>query len=183
MNRGWMRILRRASIPLTLVMTCSCSMTEGGYRDQPDQYGLYVAKINIYLNNSLQIRSDETGEVISVQIHLYGSDSYGYLEKSLKPGRYHLYDYHPFANVTIPLVTDTGYFDIQAGCFNYGGTIDMSTASGQVSYADSVDLTELDGLPRPLAKLATGGKDVCTAPLGKPNQRFSYDSIKASLAK
>ncbi|HEY4127833.1 MAG TPA: hypothetical protein VGN70_07270 [Gammaproteobacteria bacterium] len=159
-------------------------MTDKDYVTQPDQYGLYVARISIYQNISVQLRSDETGEVISVQLHIFGRPgSIGYLEKSLKPGRYHLYDYHPFANVTIPLLTDTGYFDVRAGCFNYGGEIDVESAGGRVTYMNSVDLTELDKLPKPIAEQAISGRDICSAPLGKPNQRFSYASLKTALAK
>ena len=156
-------------------------MTEKAYLTQPDQYGLYVAKVNIYQGNTIQIRSDATDEVIAVQIHLYGQPGgYGYLEKSLKPGRYHFYDYHPFANVTTSLLTSTGYFDVQAGCFNYGGEIDFGNQDGHLTYTNTVDLTEVNKLPGPLAKQAGSGRDVCSAPLGKPSQRFSYGSIKAS---
>ena len=169
---------------LALTLACGCSMAEGNYADHPDQYGLYVARINIYSQNALEIRSDETGEVIAVPIHLYGQPGgYGYLEKSLKPGRYHLYEYRPYANVTTSLLTDTGYFDVQAGCFNYGGEIDFGNHDGRLAYTDSVDLTELGKLPGNLADQAASGRDVCSAPLGKPTQRFSYASIEAALNK
>jgi hypothetical protein len=173
----------RKMIMMAALLLSACSATEQDYIKQPTQYGLYVAVINIYSEQTIQIRSDETGEVIAVQIHLYGTPgAYGYLEKSLKPGRYHLYDYKPFANVTISLLTDTGYFDVQADCFNYGGHIELGTHDRHAAYSDSVDLTELSGLPGPLAKQATSGKDVCMAPMGKPNQRFSYQAIKSAVA-
>ncbi|HSN16955.1 MAG TPA: hypothetical protein VLV87_02000 [Gammaproteobacteria bacterium] len=170
---------------LGVALLGGCSMTEQNYLEQPDQYGLYVARINIYMDNTLQIRNDQTGEVIAVQIHLYGRPgAYGYLETSLKPGRYHIYDYRPFKNVIIPMLTDTGYFDVQAGCFNYGGDIVFATPEGgRINYSDSVDLTALSDLPGPLAKQAESGRDICSAPLGKPNQRFSFDSVKATLSR
>lgn len=160
------------------LIACACSLGGNGFTEQPDQYGLYVAVTNIYMDIPVQIQNDATGEVISIQTHLYGGEGgYGYLEQSLKPGRYHLYSYHPFSNVNISLKTENGYFDVQAGCFNFGGHINFATVDKNTAYTNEVDLTEVPRLPKPIAAVAKG-KDLCMAPMGKPNQRFSSDAIK-----
>ena len=160
------------------LMTCACSLADKGFVEQPDQYGLYVAVTNIYMDIPVQIQSDATGEVISIQTHLYGREGvYGYLEQSLKPGRYHIYSYHPYSNVSISLQTPTGYFDVQAGCLNYGGHIDFETVDNRTVYTNEVDLTEVPRLPKPISGVAKG-KDLCMAPMGKPNQRITSDAAK-----
>src|SRR5438445_4457048 len=134
----------KLKIPLMFglsLMVCACSLTDKGFIEQPDQYGLYVAVTNIYMDIPVQIQNDATGEVISIQTHLYGREgAYGYLEQSLKPGRYHLYSYHPFKNINISLQTSTGHFDIQAGCFNFGGHINFDTVDNRATYTNEVDL-------------------------------------------
>ncbi len=161
----------RLAVILGLSLLCACSATEQGFVDHPEQYGLYVAATNLDMAIPLQIRSDATGEVISIQMRIFGNrDGYGYLEKSLPPGRYHIYSYHPYSNITVPLLTDTGYFDVVAGCFNYGGHIHFGAMDNRAVYTNEVDVSDIENLPKPLAKMAAG-KDICMAPTGKANQR------------
>jgi hypothetical protein len=129
----------------------------------------------------LQIKSEETGEVISIQTKPFGMNGRGYLEESLKPGRYYIYSYHPYANVTVPLLTATGYFDIQVNCFNYGGYLNFGMDGNRPEYRNTIDLMDIHQLPQSMSNLAKG-KDICMAPLGKTNQRFRYGDIKDLLS-
>lgn len=151
-----------------------CTGNTEPFDNHPERYGLFVASTNLYFDNPLVIKREETGETIAIPMKKYvGSDS-GYLVQALPPGRYDIYSYSPYVNVTIPLQTPDGFFDVQANCFDYGGHYHFELPA---NYQNALALKDIERLPSSIRKLAVN-RDICISPVGKASQRLSGQDLK-----
>ena len=175
-----MKRLTLAFLPLVLA---ACA-TESGSRfaNDPQQYGLYVAAANVFMNTPIAVKNTATGEVIALTVKHYESGDVGYVAESLPAGRYQLESYTPDGTSSIPLETANGYFDVQDNCFNYGGEYDFGVdANGSPTYTNSTTLKDIEKLPHTIRKYAEG-RDICSAAMGKANERLAAADVESQLS-
>jgi len=165
---------------MPLVLAACASQAGWQFKDNPDQYGLYVAAANIYMDTPIAVKNAATGEVVALNVKHYG-DATGYVIASLPPGRYELQSYTPDGMTNVPLTTANGYFDVQANCFNYGGQYNFGVdANGAPTYNDTTTLKDIEGLPHALREYAQG-RDICSAGMGQKNERLAAADVQGQL--
>lgn len=176
-----MKKLLLALLPLALV-ACSTSVESGRqFADDPGQFGLYVASVNVFMDTNIAVKSEQTGQVVDMKIRHFGGDT-GYVTASLPAGRYQLETYSPDGVNSVPLETPNGYFDVQVGCFNYGGQYEFGTdADGKPTYSNSSTLKDIEQLPKSIRGYAVD-RDICAATMGKENERLSAADVKGQLS-
>ena len=175
-----MKKLMLALLPLALA---ACA-TESGSRfaDDPQEYGLYVATANVFMDTSVVVKNSSTGEVTRLTVKHHESGDVGYMVESLPAGRYELVSYTPDGVTGVPLETANGYFEVQNGCFNYGGEYDFGVdANGNPTYTNSTTLKDIEKLPHTIRKYAEG-RDICSAAMGKPGERLAAADVQSQLA-
>ena len=174
--------MKNMLMPAAAVMLCACASPQGGFVNQPGQYGLYVAATNIFVEAPVTVRNAATNESFQIKPKHEGrGEVTGYLVASLPPGRYFMVSYSPDAKTLYPLETPNGYFDVQADCFNYGGYFDFETVGvDQPTYQNTLTLKDIEQLPSRIRKLAVG-KDICSAGMGKTNERIAAADLNGLL--
>jgi len=154
-----------------------CAETAQPFVDHPEQYGLFVASTNLYFDIPLVVEREGTNETIAIPVKRYAGNYTGYLVQALPPGRYYIHSYSRYSNVTIPLHTSDGFFDVQANCFNYGGYYNFQLEHPPVGYQNTTALEDIERLPAPIRKLAVN-RNVCLSSMGDASQRLSSDDLK-----
>ena len=96
--------MKRLTLALLPLVLAACA-TESGSRfaDDPQQYGLYVAAANVFMNTPIAVKNTATGEVIALTVKHYESGDVGYVAESLPAGHYQLESYTPDGTSSIPL--------------------------------------------------------------------------------
>lgn len=173
-----MKKLMLAFLPLALA---ACATESGSkFADNPEQYGLYVAATNIYMDTPIAVKNADTGAVVTLNVRHLGSAT-GYVVESLPPGRYVFMSYTPDAMTSVPLTTPNGYFDVQANCFNYGGQYNFGVdANGGPTYTDTVTLKDIEQLPHSIRSYARD-RDICSAGMGAQNERLAAADMRGQL--
>lgn len=159
-------------IPLALA-ACAGGM-DSKFATDPAHYGLYVASVDVQIDTAIMVKNAQSGEEIPLKVThtLHGGDT-GYVDQALPAGRYLLERYTPDGQSMVSLETPDGYFDVDSGCFNYGGHYTFGTgADGKPSYQDSTTLKDIEELPKPIRKQAED-RDVCSAAMGEANLRLA----------
>lgn len=163
-----------------LTMLCAgCSLTKEPYQADPAHYGLYVASTWLYANMPVTVQDADSGKTYAIQIHRIRNERTTYLVGSLPPGHYYLYGIASYEGPSVPLKTGETYFEVQAGCFNYGGHIDLQALDRPQPdlYADQV-AQALQAMPEDLRDEARG-HDVCISALGHASVRLPADQAAA----
>ena len=149
-----------------------CSLTKEPYLADPDHYGLFVASTWFYANLPVTVQDADSGKTYAIQIHRIRNERVTYLVQSLPPGHYYVYSVASYSGSAAPLKTGNGYFEVQAGCFNYAGQIDLQSLDRPQPdlYSDEVG-QDLHDLPPDLRQLAAG-HDICISALGHASVRI-----------
>jgi hypothetical protein len=159
----------------------ACATPQRAFVNDPEQYGLYVAASNIFVEVPVTVRNAETNQVFEIKPKHEGRDQpTGYLVASLPPGRYFLVSYSADGAAMQSLATTNGYFDVQANCFNYGGYFDFETVGSEYTYHNNLTLKDIEQLPGRLRDLAVG-RDICAAGMGKANERIAAADLNGLL--
>ena len=169
---------------LPLVITACTTQADKDFVRQPQHYGLYIATVNVQADTGIMVKNAQTGEMLTLKVTHQLHDDLGYVSQSLPAGHYLLEYYSPDGVPTdiTPLETPDGYFDVQDGCFNYGGHYEFSVdASGKASYADTTSLKDIEALPENMRRQAVG-HDICSAAMGEANQRLAASDAAAQLS-
>lgn len=159
-------------IPLALA-ACAGGM-DSKFAADPAHYGLYVASVDVQMDTAILVKNAQSGEEIPLKVThtLHGGDT-GYVDQALPAGRYLLEKYTPDGQSMVSLETPDGYFDVDSGCFNYGGHYTFGTgADGKPTYQDSTTLKDIESLPGDIRHQAKD-HDVCSAAMGEGNQRLA----------
>lgn len=166
---------------LMSLLLAACATGAGSkFAGNPEQYGLYVAATNIYMDTPIAVKNADTGAVLVLNVRHLGGPT-GYVVEALPPGRYILLSYTPDAMTSVPLVTPNGYFDVQANCFNYGGQYNFGVdANGAAAYTDTVTLKDIEQLPHTIRDYARD-RDICSAGMGAPNERLAAADVRGQL--
>jgi hypothetical protein len=164
------------------LLLCACAAPERAFENSPEQYGLYVASSNIFVEVPVTLRNAETNQTFEIKPKHEGrGEPTGYLVASLPAGRYFLVSYSPDGTALESLETPNGYFDVQANCFNYGGFFDFETVGvDQPTYQNTVRLKDIEQLPSRLRGLAAG-RDICSAGMGKTNERIALSDLNGLI--
>lgn len=166
---------------LTLVLAACATESGSKFADDPQEYGLYVAAANVFMNAPIVIKNAATGEVTVLTVKHYEAGDVGYMVGSLPAGRYQLESYSPDGVNGVPLETPNGYFEVQNGCFNYGGQYDFGVdARGNPAYTNSTTLKDIEKLPHTIRKYAEG-RDICSAAMGKASERLAAADVQSQL--
>ncbi len=162
-------------------LLCGCSTPQHAFENDPGQLGLYVAATNIFASSDIVVQQ-EGAKPISIKVrHIAAGDSVGYAMASLPPGRYHLLSYNPDGRSNYPITTPNGWFDVQANCFNYGGTYTFQLGEdGMPSYTNSTTLQDIAALPHHYRDLAEG-RDICSATMGHDSERLEAKDVAQVL--
>jgi hypothetical protein len=171
MTAGFRRILW-ASLMSGALCTAGCSLTKEPYLTDPSHYGLFVASTWLYAQMSFTVQDADSGKFYAIQIHRIRNQWVTYLVQSLPPGHYYLYGISSYTGSPTPLKTGNTYFEVQAGCFNYGGPIDLQSLDQPQPdlYADQV-AQAIQAMPADLKALAQG-HDICISALGHASVRI-----------
>jgi hypothetical protein len=168
-----------ALLPLVLA---ACA-TESGSRfaDNPQRYGLYVASANVFMDTPIVVKNADTGEIVPLKVRHFKAGDEGYVVESLPAGRYLLESYTPDGVTDYPLATPNGYFEVQNGCFNYGGQYDFGVdANGSPTYTNATTLKDIEKLPHTIRAYAQG-RDICAAGMGKASERLAAADVQSQL--
>lgn len=174
--------MKKLSLAFVSCLLAACA-TEAGHKfaDDPGDYGLYVAVTNIYMDTPVVMKNTDTGVAVVLNVRHMGGAT-GYIVESLPPGRYEFQSYSPDAVSIVPLTTANGYFEVQANCFNYGGQYDFGVdANGAPAYNDTVTLKDIELLPHSIREYARG-RDICSAGMGKQNERLAAADVRGQLS-
>ena len=157
-------------------LLAACSSTPQQLaEDHPSGYGLFVATTNVSANSHLYVQK-EGGDPVAVKISHVGTDV-GYAMASLPPGRYSLLMYSPDGRNNFPITTQNGWFEVQAGCFNYGGDYQFSQGDdGLPRYTNKTTLADIQAMPGEYKDLAKS-KDICDAGMGRPSERLKAEDV------
>lgn len=167
-----MKQLILAIVPLVLA-ACAGGM-DSKFASDPAHYGFYAASVDVQADTAIMVKNAQSGEVIPLKVThtLHGGDT-GYVAQALPAGRYLLEEYTPDGQSMVSLETPDGYFDVDSGCFNYGGHYTFGTgADGKPTYQDSTTLKDIETLPGDIRDQAKD-HDVCSAAMGEANQRLA----------
>ena len=172
--------MKKLLVLMSILLTACATGAGSKFAANPEQYGLYVAATNIYMDTPIAVKNADTGAVMALNVRNLGGAT-GYVVESLTPGRYVLLSYTPDATTSVPLTTPNGYFDVQANCFNYGGHYDFGVdANGGPTYNDTVTLKDIEQLPHSIREYARG-RDICSAGMGAPNERLAAADVQGQL--
>lgn len=167
---------------LPLVFTACATQSGAKFADDPEEYGLFVAAANVFMNTPIAVKNTATGEVTALTVRHYESGDVGYVAESLPAGRYQLESYSPDGTSSISIETANGYFEVQDNCFNYGGEYDFGVdAQGNPAYTNSTTLKDIEKLPHTIRKYAEG-RDICAAGMGKASERLAAADVQSQLA-
>lgn len=161
---------------VSLGLFCAgCSLTKEPYLADPAHYGLYVASTWLYAQVPITVQDADSGKTYAIQIDRIRNQKLTYLVSSLPPGHYYLYSVSSYAGSPTPLKSGETYFEVQAGCFNYGGHIDLQSLDDPQPdlYSDQV-AQAIQAMPRDLQEEAKG-HDVCISALGHASVRIPAD--------
>lgn len=164
--------MRREATLAAVFLLCSCSLTKEPYLADPAHFGLYVASTWLYANMPITVQDADSGKTYAIQIHRIRNERTTYLVSSLPPGHYFLYSIASYSGSPAPLKTGETYFEVQAGCFNYGGQIDLQSLDEPQPdlYSDQV-AKAIQAMPEDLQEEARG-HDVCISALGHSSVRI-----------
>lgn len=163
-------------------LLCACASQEHKFLNDPDTYGLYVASLNFDQDAELTVQNAQTGESSILKARHINNSVLAYTSGSLTPGRYTLVSYVTNLGVTVPIGSTNGFFEVQAGCYNYGGAYDFETqADGTVSYTNTTRLKDIEQLPRTVRDPALG-HDICGATMGKASERLAAADVANLLS-
>jgi hypothetical protein len=174
--------MKTLSLCLSLLLLSACATPEHAFESAPDQYGLYVAATNIFTNSRIVVQQEESGKVYAIKVnHLAAGDSVGYAMVSLPPGRYRLETYSPDGVTNYPITTDNGWFEVQADCFNYGGSFEFQLGDdGMPVYRNVNTLQDIAKLPHHYRSEADH-RDICSATMGHPSERLKAEDVAQVL--
>ena len=142
----------------------------------PSGYGLFVAATNVLADSTLMVQQ-QGREPVEVKIRHPGHSDTGYVIASLPPGRYNLLMYSPDGHNNYPIPTENGWFEVQAGCFNYGGDYQFSQGDdGMPHYTNTTTLVDIQAMPSQYKDLAKG-RDLCDAGMGHPGERLKAEDV------
>ena len=162
-------------VPAGLLAACA-STPQHLAEANPAEYGLFVATTNVQANSHLYVLKDGTSDPMVVKISRVGTDV-GYAMASLPPGRYSLLMYSPDGRNNFPITTQNGWFEVQAGCFNYGGDYQFSQGDdGLPRYTNKTTLADIQAMPGEYKDLARS-KDICDAGMGRPSERLKAEDV------
>lgn len=159
-------------LALMLVTCAGCSLTKEPYLADPSHYGLFVASTWLYAQLPVTVQDADSGKTYAIQIDRIRNERVTYLVKSLPPGHYYVYGISSYSGSPTPLKTGNSYFEVQAGCFNYGGHIDFQSLGEPQPdlYSDEV-AQAIQAMPPDLKALAQG-HDICISALGHASVRI-----------
>jgi hypothetical protein len=154
------------------LLLCACSLTKEPYLTDPAHYGLYVASTWLYAQVPVTVQDADSGKTYAIQIDRIRNQKLTYLVSSLPPGHYYLYSVSSYGGSPTPLKSGETYFEVQAGCFNYGGHIDLQSLDDLQPdlYSDQV-AQAIQAMPQDLRDEAKG-HDVCISALGHASVRI-----------
>lgn len=161
---------------------CACATPQRAFENNPGEYGLYVAVTNIFANSDLVVQNMETGKPYAIKVrHLAAGDSNGFAMASLPAGRYRLVTYSPDGVNNYPISSDNGWFEVQNGCYNYGGRFDFQQgADGLPTYSNTNTLQDIASLPHHYRDLAEG-QDICSATMGHASERLNAADVAKEM--
>ena len=164
--------MRREPLLILSLLLCGCSLTKEPYLADPAHYGLYVASTWFYANMPVTVQDADSGKTYAIQIHRIGNEKTTYLVSSLPPGHYYLYGISSYSGSPVSLKSGETYFEVQAGCFNYGGHIDLQSLDEPQPdlYSDEV-AKAIQAMPQDLQQDARG-HDICISALGHASVRI-----------
>lgn len=170
--------MKRVALLILSLALGACSLNqESAYENNHGTLGLYVAATNIYVDSVVGIKNDATGEMTHIKVmHLSGNDT-GFLVASLPPGRYDLVAYTPDNQQVLSLESPNAWFEVQSGCFNYGGSYAFG---GDAGITNTTTLQDVAQLPPELRKDAAG-QDLCDAGMGKAGERLKAADVAAAV--
>jgi hypothetical protein len=133
---------------------------------------LFVASTWVYAQLPFSVQDADSGEMYAIQIDRIRNQHVTYLVQSLPPGHYYLYGLSSYSGEPTQLKTGNTYFEVQAGCFNYAGHIDIESLDQAQPdlYADQV-AQAIAVMPEDLRELARG-HDICISALGHASVRI-----------
>ena len=171
--------MKNFMLALSLSLLTACSAQQSFDKD-PTSFGLYVATTNIAANSEILVQQESTGQDIHLKNqHVSGGGDTGFIMIALPPGRYHFELYSPDGVGTYPVVTDNGWFEVQANCYNYGGHYEFEQeggANGLPTYKDTTTLQDIQNLPAQYKDPAQN-RDICSADMGHASERLAAADV------